>query len=195
VHEVAFMRFLLARLVRLAEQSADRPLYPVLVATVAAVDYLIPGAPTNAVLVASVLPRPARWRRLGVAFAIGDAVGAVALAGAVALVGDPVVVWIQNGEAAVLWGRIAGYVSAYGLLVLAALAITPLPARIATAVLALAGTAPLVIGLVVLAGRLVSYPAVAYLAARAPKLLFRFRPLARSFLSPPAPPSDQPPSP
>ena len=170
-----------ARLVRFAERSADRPGYPALVGAIAAVDYLVPGAPTNAVLVAAVLPRPARWRRLGIAFAVGDAVGAVALAGAVALVGDPVVVWIQGGEAAALWDRIAGYVDAYGLLVLAGLALTPLPARIATAALALAGTAPPLIGLVVLVGRLVSYPAVAYTAARAPEWFLRFPPLARWF--------------
>ena len=177
--DVAAMRSLFRRFVRFTERSADRPGYPVLVAAVAAADYLVPGAPSNAMLVASVLPRPGRWRRLGVAFAVGDAVGAVALAGAVSLVGEPAIAWIQDGEAADLWGRIAGYVAAYGLWVLAALAVTPLPARIATAALALTGTAPLVIGAVVLAGRLVSYPAVAYLAARAPAALLRFRPLAR----------------
>ena len=170
-----------ARLVRLAERSADRPGYAALVGAVAAVDYLIPGAPTNAVLVAAVQPRPARWRRLGVAFAVGDAVGAIALASAVALVGDPVVEWAQSGAAAELWGRIAGYVDAYGLAVLGGLALSPLPARIATVVLALAGTAPPLIGAVVLAGRLVSYPAVAYLAARAPRWLLRVPFVARLF--------------
>lgn len=187
------MRSVASRLARFAERSADRPAYPALVGTVAAVDYLVPGAPTNAVLVAAVLPRPARWRRLGVAFAVGDAVGAVALAGVVALVGDPVAAWIQEGEGAALWDRVAGYVAAYGLLVLGALAVTPLPARIATAALALAGTAPLAIGLVVLAGRLVSYPAVAYVAARAPAWLATFKPLARWLR--PRSPLDAPPTP
>lgn len=168
------MRSLVSRLVHLAERSADRPGYPVLVGAVAAVDYLLPGAPTNAVLVTAVLPRPARWRRLGVAFAIGDAAGAIALATAVTLLGEPAVAWIQGSEAAELWNRIAGYVEAYGMLVLGVLAVTPLPARIATAILALTGTAPLMIGLVVLVGRLVSYPAVAYVAARAPSALRRF---------------------
>lgn len=185
------MRSLFQRLVRFAERFADRPGYPVIVGAVATADYLVPGAPSNATLVAAVLPRPARWRRLGVAFAVGDAVGAVILAVAVALVGQPVVAWIQEGEAASLWDRIAEYVAAYGLLVLGALAVTPLPARIATAVLALAGTAPLVIGLVVLAGRLVSYPAVAYVAAQAPARLMKFKPLVR-WLRPR--PSTEPPS-
>ena len=185
------MRALFHRFVRFSERSADRPGYPVLVATIAAADYLIPGAPSNAMLVASVLPRPSRWRRLGVAFAVGDAVGAVALAGAITVVGEPVVAWIQDGEAAALWARIAEYVAAYGLLVLGALAVTPLPARIATAVLALTGTSPLVIGLVVLLGRLVSYPTVAYLAARAPAALLRIGPLAR-WLQRPTSPDDSP---
>ena len=183
------MRTLFHRFAGFSERFAGRPAYPVLVGAVATADYLVPGAPSNAMLVASVLPRPSHWRRLGAAFAVGDAVGAVVLASAVALVGEPVVAWIQDGEAAALWDRIAGYVAAYGLLVLGALAVTPLPARIATAVLALTGTAPLVIGLVVLAGRLVSYPTVAYLAARAPALLLRFRPLAR-WMGPRTPPAD-----
>lgn len=144
-------------------------------------DYLIPGAPTNAVLVTAVLPRPARWRRLGVAFALGDAVGACVLAALIGFVGDPAIAWIRDSEGAALWDRIAGYVDAYGLLVLCALALTPLPTRIATAVLALTGTAPLVIGALVLAGRLVAYPAVAYLAARSPGWLLRYGPVARFF--------------
>ncbi|RMH50101.1 MAG: hypothetical protein D6685_18410 [Bacteroidetes bacterium] len=113
------------------------------------------------------------------AFAVGDALGAVILAAAVSLVGEPVVAWIQEGETAALWERIAAYIDALGLLVLGGLAVTPLPARIATAVLALTGTTPLLIGLVVLGGRLFSYPAVAYVAAHAPARLMRFRLLAR----------------
>ena len=146
---------------------------------IAALDYLVPGAPTNAFLVASVLPRPSQWRRLGVAFAIGDALGALLLASAIAVVGGPVIAWIQGSEAADLWIRIAGYVDAYGLLTLAALAVSPFPARISTAILALAGTPLALIGGTVLLGRLVAYPTLAVLAARVPSLLLRIRPLAR----------------
>lgn len=160
------------------ERSAGRPFYPVLVAAVAATDYVIPGSPSNVILVASVLPRPRRWRVLGVAFAVGCAAGAVLLASALAFLGEPAVAWVREGEAGPLWARIEGYVDAWGLLTLAALAVTPLPTRIAVAVLALAGTAPATLGAVVLAGRLVSYPAVAWLAARAPEVLARFRPFA-----------------
>lgn len=161
------------RLVHRIERSAAHPAYPVLLGSVAALDYVVPGAPTNALLVASVQPRPERWRGLGVAFAVGDAIGAAVLASAVALVGDSVTAWVQGGEAADLWARIAASVDAYGLAVLAALAALALPARIATCVLALGGAAPLLVGGVVLAGRLVSYPALAFLAARAPAVLRR----------------------
>ncbi|MEL6614934.1 MAG: hypothetical protein AAFQ43_04315 [Bacteroidota bacterium] len=176
------MPSLTSRLTRFAQRSADRPAYPALIGSIAAVDYLLPGAPTNALLVASVLPRPARWRVLGVSFAIGDAIGAMGLAALIGFAGDPIIAWIQGGEAADLWARIAGFVDVYGLLTLAALSISPLPARIATAVLGMLGTPVLLIGGIVLAGRLVAYPAVAYLAARAPVALRRL-PLARTWLS------------
>lgn len=168
-----------SKLVQRTSRFAGQPGYPALGGAIAAADYLIPGAPTNAILVASVLPRPARWRRVGIAFALGDAAGAVILATLMSLFGEPIAAWAREGEPGPLWARIESYVSAYGLLTLAALAVTPLPTRIATAALALTGTSPLTIGLVVLAGRLVAYPAMAYLAARAPSALLRFYPVAR----------------
>lgn len=167
-----------SRVFRFLERFADRPFYPALVAAVAATDYVVPGSPSNVILVASVLPRPERWRVLGVAFAVGCAAGAVLLASLLAYLGEPATAWVREGEAGPLWGRIAGYVDAWGLLALAGLAVTPLPTRIAVAVLALAGTAPLLLGAIVLGGRLVSYPAVAWLAARAPGTLARLRPFA-----------------
>lgn len=173
------MSSFLIRLLRWTQRFAGHPVYPVIAGMVAALDYLVPGAPTNAFLVASVLPRRSQWRRLGVAFAIGDAIGALLLASAIAGMGGPVIAWIQGSEAADLWIRIAGYVDAYGLLTLAALAVSPFPARIATAILALTGTPLVLIGGTVLLGRLVAYPTLAFLAARVPSLLLRIRPLAR----------------
>lgn len=174
-----FVSSLVSRFLRWTQRFAGHPIYPGIAGVIAALDYLVPGAPTNAFLVASVLPRPSQWRRLGVAFAIGDALGALLLASAIAVVGGPVIAWIQGSEAADLWIRIAGYVDAYGLLTLAALAVSPFPARIATAILALAGTPLALIGGTVLLGRLVAYPTLAVLAARVPSLLLRIRPLAR----------------
>jgi hypothetical protein len=162
-----------SRALRRLERFADRPSYPLLVAAVAATDYFVPGSPSNTLLVASVLPRPARWRTLGVAFAVGCALGAFLLATLMASIGEPFAAWVNRGEAAELWRRIELFAEAYGLLALAALAVSPFPVRIIVAVLALSGAAPLVLGGIVLSGRLVVYPAIAWLAARVPGVLAR----------------------
>lgn len=169
----------LQRLLAVLQRVASRRFYPGVVAAIATADYFVPGAPTNALLAASVLPRPDRWRILGIAFAIGCAVGAFLLATLLGVFGEPLVVWVRGSEGAALWHRIETFVNAYGLFALAALAVSPFPVRIAVSVLALTGSAPLLLGGIVLAGRLVIYPIVAWLAARAPHRLMRFRPFAR----------------
>lgn len=170
----------LSRLLLVLERFAGRPLYPGLVAAVAAADYFVPGCPSNLVLAASVLPRPNRWRSIGVAFAVGCALGAFLLASVVASFGEPLLAWVQESSAAGAWQRIEELVHAYGLIAVGVLAFTPLPARIAVAVLALAGAAPLLLGGIVLAGRLVVYPAMAWAVARTPHLLLRIPPLGRA---------------
>lgn len=158
---------------RALERFAGRPIYPALLAGVAAADYFVPGAPSNAILAAAVQPRPERWKTLGVAFALGGALGALLLGAFLGTFGDPVVAWVRRSEASGLWARIEGSVDEYGLLALAALSVVALPVRIAVAVLALAGTSPVVLGGVVLAGRLVAYPGVAWIAGRGPRILAR----------------------
>lgn len=154
---------------------SGRRFYPALVGAVALADYFIPGSPSNTLLVASVLPNVRRWRVLGAAFAIGCAGGATLLAILLAGFGQPLAEWVSNSEAGPLWQRIEALVSTYGLFALAGLAISPFPVRIAVAVLALAGFPPLLLGGMVLAGRVPVYLLIAWLAARAPDLLARTR--------------------
>jgi hypothetical protein len=130
-----------------------------------------------------VLPRPSRWRTLGVAFALGCALGAFLLAALMGTIGEPFAAWVSRSEAAELWERIEAFAEAYGLLALATLAISPFPVRIAVAVLALGGAAPLALGGIVLAGRLAVYPTIAWLAARVPSVRARLRPPGRGLLA------------
>lgn len=171
----------LSRLLGTLERFASRPWYPGLIAVVAATDYFIPGSPSNSVLVASVLPRPDRWRAIGIAFAVGCALGAFLLAMLMSTFGEPFVAWIRQSEAAGLWLRLEGIVAAYGLLALAVLAISPFPVRIVVALLALAGTAPVLLSAIVLTGRLAIYPTIAWLAARAPQAVMRL-PVIKRFI-------------
>lgn len=167
------------RLPGLMLRLADRPYYPGLVALVAASDYFIPGAPSNAIFISSILPRTAQWRTLSVYFAVGCAGGAFLLATLMGLYGEAFVNWVTHSEAAELWARIDALISRFGLFTLAALAVVSAPVRIAVAILALAGYAPLVIAAVVLSGRLVAYPTLAWLVSRFPVLIEKlliFRP-------------------
>lgn len=161
----------ISRLQGLITRFADRPFYPGIVALVAASDYFVPGSPSNAIFVSSILPRSAQWRKLSIYFAFGCALGAFLLATLMGLYGEAFVAWVVQTEAAGLWQSIDELISDYGLLVLAALAVSSAPVRIAVAVLALAGYMPLVIAAIVLAGRLVAYPALAWLVSRFPDLL------------------------
>lgn len=163
------------RIIRLAH----RPWYPGLLALVAASDYFVPGAPTNAIFIGSVLPRTDRWRSLSLFFALGCAFGTFLLATLMALTGDAFTAWVAQSEAADVWQRIDHLIARYGLFTLAALALISAPVRIAVAILAMTGYAPWVLAAIVLAGRLVAYPTLAWLVARGPKWIGQTRLLKR----------------
>lgn len=140
---------------------------------VAVSDYFVPGSPSNALFVSSILPRSAQWKTLSLYFSFGCALGAFLLASFMAYYGDSFVAWVMQSEAAGLWQRIDEVVSRHGFLALAVLAVTAAPVRIAVAVLALAGYMPVVIAAVVLAGRLIAYPTLAWMVSRFPDLAGR----------------------
>lgn len=147
---------------------ADRPYYPGMVFLVAASDYFIPGSPSNAIFISSILPRPGQWLKLSLYFAFGCALGAYLLALLMGLYGETFVAWVVQTEAAELWQRIDELIALYGFFILAALAVASAPVRIAVAILALAGHAPVVLAVIVLAGRLVAYPTLGWLVSRFP---------------------------
>ncbi|HET8903568.1 MAG TPA: hypothetical protein VFN16_06195 [Saccharospirillum sp.] len=152
---------------------ADRPYYPGIVALVAASDYFIPGSPTNAIFISSILPRPAQWLKLSLYFSFGCASGAFVLATLMGIYGEAFVAWVVQSEAGDLWQRFDEMIARYGVLVLAALAVSSAPVRTVVAILALAGTLPIVIAGIVLAGRLVAYPGLAWLVSRCPGFVVR----------------------
>ncbi|WP_275287350.1 hypothetical protein [Halomonas elongata] len=152
---------------------ADRPYYPAIVSAVGAVDYFLPGAPTNAIFVASLVPRPRQWRRLSVLFALGCAAGAFGLAALIGWYESTFTAWVLRTEAAELWARFDVLVTRYGLGVLAILAVTPAPVRLVVAILAASGYGALSIAMIVLAGRLVAYPGLAWLMVTTPRLVVR----------------------
>lgn len=157
----------------LVTRFANRPFYPGIVALIGAADYFVPGAPSNAIFISSILPKTAQWLKLSIYFSLGCASGAFLLATLMGLYGDAFVTWVVHSEAGNLWLRIDELIDRFGLLVLALLAISSAPVRIAVAILALSGYMPALIAVIVLAGRLVAYPALAWLVSRAPLLVVK----------------------
>ncbi|MGM0701919.1 MAG: hypothetical protein ACQEUG_05865 [Pseudomonadota bacterium] len=161
------------RLKRRLLRFADRPYYPAIVSVVGAVDYFLPGAPTNALFIASLAPRPHRWRRLSIHFALGCATGAFGLATLLGWYEATFTTWVMRTEAADLWDRFDALIARYGLGVLAILAVTPAPVRLVVAILALSGYGPLPIASIVMGGRLMAYPALAWLVVTSPRLALK----------------------
>ncbi|MFZ5495841.1 MAG: hypothetical protein ACOZE5_10975 [Verrucomicrobiota bacterium] len=166
-------------LVWLHRRAEHRDFLP-LTGAVTALDAVLPVVPATSMLVASVLLRPAQWRHAALWFGLGGTLGALAFAALIALAGRPLLEQLLGDAAGTAsWLRMEGLVQAHGVLILFALALVPWPVRTAIAVCILAGIPLLQIGLAVLVARLAGFATLAWLAARAPGWLARFRPFRR----------------
>jgi membrane protein YqaA with SNARE-associated domain len=166
-------------LVWLHRRAAHRDFLP-LSGAVTALDAFLPVIPATSMLVATVWLRPKQWRQAALCFALGGAAGALALAALLTLAGRPVLEPLLGDVAdTTSWLRLEGWVRAHGVPVLFALALGPWPVRTAVAVCALAGIPLVQIGAAVLVARLVGFTVLAWLTARTPDWLARFRPFRR----------------
>lgn len=166
-------------LIRLHRCAEHRDFLP-LSGAVTMFDAFLPVVPATSMLVAGVLLRPSQWRRAVLWFALGGMVGALAFGALITLAGRPMLAQLLGDSVGSGgWLRIESQVQAHGVLVLFALALGPWPVRTAVAVCALAGIPLLQIGLAVLVARLAGFTVVAWLTARAPGWLTRFRPFRR----------------
>lgn len=166
-------------LVWLHRRAEHRDFLP-LSGAITAFDAFLPVVPATSMLVAVVLLRPSQWRRAAIWFALGGTVGALTLGALIALAGRPMLdqllgETVGSGR----WLRMEALVESSGALVLFVAALGPWPVRTMVAVCALAGIPLLQIGVVVLVARLAGFMVLAWLTARAPAWLARFRPFRR----------------
>jgi hypothetical protein len=159
-------------IVRRVSRYQKRWWYLPLLAALAAADLFVGFIPTDALVVSAAMLRPRKWLRSAVIIALGSAVGALALAWAIHVVGDPVLTWLfGTPEGPAEWKDTKAFLERYGAPALALMAGGPLPQQPAVALCSLGGMRLDVIALSVLAGRLIKYCVFAYSATHARRFL------------------------
>ncbi|MCK6598920.1 MAG: hypothetical protein L6Q37_11190 [Bdellovibrionaceae bacterium] len=160
------------RNVKHLQEYANKWWYSPLIALLAAADNLVVIVPTDGILISSTMMHPKKWIQNAFAISIGSSIGAMILAAIVEIHGLP---WIlefypqinQNST----WTTTEVFFNQYGLLLVFAIAITPLMQQPTIILAALANTSLWKLALVVFTGRFLKYLIMSYIASHAPKLL------------------------
>jgi membrane protein YqaA with SNARE-associated domain len=156
------------------DRLADRPLFLPAVSIFTVLDYVLPFLPNQMLLVSLAIPRPSRWWRLALVFALATGLGACLIAVVIQHFGDGLLDLVFEGrpEGSSVETVLAS-IRSHGLLALAVLAMLPWPPRVTVIVCALAGLPPLAMGFAVACGRLIPAAGYAALGAFAPQILRR----------------------
>lgn len=158
--------------VKRLQRYVNRWWYPPAIAVLAALDNLIVIVPTDGILISSSMINPRRWHFFAVAIAVGSTAGAVILSYLVEIHGLPWILHMYPGlDQTHTWIWTDRFFSEYGLLLVFAVAMTPLMQQPTVILASLAGESIVQIGLVVLAGRTLKFILIAYLGSHAPRLL------------------------
>ncbi len=154
------------------EQFADRAWYPPLIGLLAALDNIIIIIPNDGILIASSMLIPKRWLIYAIFITLGSTLGAWMLATLVESQGLPFVLEYFPGiNQTAMWIKTDEYFNKYGLLVVFAVAASPLVQQPIVILAALASTPVLKISAVIFAGRLIKFLVMAYLGSHSPKYL------------------------
>lgn len=154
------------------QRFTDRKWFPPFVGLLALLDIFFVVIPTDGILISSSMITPRRWPLLAVNAAIGSTLGALVLALLVSQHGLPWILDIYPGlDQSHSWKWSLAFFDKYGLLLVFAIAATPLAQQPAVILAGLAQAPILHIVLVVLFGRLIKYLVMAYISSHAPRLL------------------------
>ncbi|MBX3019367.1 MAG: hypothetical protein KF767_15885 [Bdellovibrionaceae bacterium] len=156
------------------EAYADRPWYPFLIGLLAGLDNLIVVVPTDGILISSILLQPKRWLRMSFAITLGSSLGGLVLAWLVQHHGLPLIeTYYPSLLTTKSWVWTEYLFDNYGLIVLFAVAATPIMQHPAIVLTALSGTSLLSLFMVMIAGRALKYLFLGYISAKMPALLGR----------------------
>jgi membrane protein YqaA with SNARE-associated domain len=154
------------------QSFADRIWYPPMIGFLAALDNILIVIPNDGILISSSMLTPRRWFFLALCVAIGSTIGATALATLIEVQGLP---WILNlfpgVDQSTTWKLTEDFFQDYGLLVVFAVALTPIMQQPAVILASLANTPLLHLGAVIFVGRFIKFLIMAYVGSHAPKLL------------------------
>lgn len=158
--------------IKTMQKFADRLWYPPLIGLLAALDNIVVIIPNDGILISSSMLIPKRWLGFAFAVAVGSTIGAMALASLIELKGLPWILELYPGlNESNIWQVTDRFFKDYGLLVVFAVAITPLPQQPAVILASLAATSLTQLALVIFIGRFLKFIVMAYLGSHAPKLL------------------------
>lgn len=150
----------------------DRIWYPPLIGFLAALDNLVVVVPTDGILVSSSMLKPKRWALFAFSIAVGSTVGALLLAMLVEHQGLPWILELYPGiDQTQTWAWMDEWFGRYGLLLVFAVAATPLMQQPTVILASLAGTPLTELAVVVFTGRFLKFLFMAYLGSHAPRYL------------------------
>jgi membrane protein YqaA with SNARE-associated domain len=158
--------------VQVLQHYADRFWYPPLIGILAALDNLIIVIPNDGILISSSMLIPKRWFILALSVAVGSTLGALALATIVELQGLPWILDLYPGVSQTkTWILSMKFFEKYGLLLVFAVAITPLMQQPAVILASLANTPLIELAVVIFIGRFIKFLIMAFLGSHAPRML------------------------
>ena len=149
-----------------------RPWYAPLIALLSFLDNFLIIIPNDGILISSSMIKPKRWLLFAAAISVGSTLGAIALSMLVQFHGLP---WILHVfptlDQSATWTMTESFFEKYGLIVVFAVAISPLFQQPAIILASMAHTPTLTLMAVVFSGRFIKFLLMAYIASHAPKLL------------------------
>jgi membrane protein YqaA with SNARE-associated domain len=158
--------------IKILQRHTNRNWYPPFIGVLAALDNLVLIVPTDGILISSSIITPKRWFILALCLAIGSTFGAMVLAALVELHGLPWILEIYPGISETQsWMLSQKFFDQYGLILVFAVAATPLVQQPTVILASLANTPLLQLAIVIFAGRFIKFLLMSYLGSHAPNLL------------------------
>jgi hypothetical protein len=158
------------------ERRSDRPWFLPAVSVFPLTDFVLPFLPNQMLLVGLSMVLRSRWLALAGSFVVATGIGAALTAMVIQTWGAPAIEALFGGSPEDSGAaQVIEAVRQWGLIALAGFAMLPWPPRTAVIVCAIAGLPPLLMGVVVAAGRTVPALLYAGLGGKAPQLLRRIR--------------------